>query len=65
MIAVKELRAKTREELKKQLLELRRSQLETRIQKSTEQIANTARIKEDRKDIARIKTILNEKQNSE
>ena len=65
MIAAKELRAKTREELKKQLLELRRSQLETRIQKSTEQIANTARIKEDRRDIARIKTILNEKQNSE
>ena len=65
MIAAKELRAKTREELKKQLLELRRSQLETRIQKSTEQIANTARIKEDRKDIARIKTILNEKQISE
>ena len=65
MIAAKELRAKTREELNKQLLELRRSQLETRIQKSTEQIANTARIKEDRKDIARIKTILNEKQNSE
>ncbi len=65
MIAAKELRVKTREELKKQLLELRRSQLETRIQKSTEQIANTARIKEDRKDIARIKTILNEKQNSE
>ena len=65
MIAAKELRAKTREELKKQLLELRRSQLETRIQKSTEQIANIARIKEDRKDIARIKTVLNEKQNSE
>jgi large subunit ribosomal protein L29 len=65
MIAAKELRVKTREELKNQLLELRRSQLETRIQKSTEQIANTARIKEDRKDIARIKTILNEKQNSE
>ena len=65
MIAARELRAKTREELNKQLLELRRSQLETRIQKSTEQIANTARIKEDRKDIARIKTILNEKQNSE
>jgi large subunit ribosomal protein L29 len=65
MTAAKELRVKTREELKNQLLELRRSQLETRIQKSTEQIANTARIKEDRKDIARIKTILNEKQNSE
>ena len=65
MIAAKELRAKTREELRKQLVELRRSQLETRIQKSTEQIANTARIKKDRKNIARIKTILNEKQNSE
>ena len=57
MVTAKELRAKTREDLKKQLLELRRSQLETRIQKSTEQIANTARIKEDRKAIARIKTI--------
>ncbi len=65
MIAANELRARTREDLKKQLLELRRSQLKTRIQKITEQIANTARIKEDRKDIARIKTILNEKQNSE
>jgi large subunit ribosomal protein L29 len=65
MVTAKELRAKTREDLKKQLLELRRSQLETRIQKSTEQIANTARIKEDRKAIARIKTILNEKQISE
>ena len=65
MIAAKELRAKTREDLKKQLVELRRSQLEIRIQKSTEQIANTARITENRKAIARIKTILNEKQNSE
>ena len=60
MNSAKELRGMTETELRSQLIELRRQQLETRIQHSTGQFANTAKYKEFRKDIARIKTVLSE-----
>jgi len=57
-----ELRQKTPDELKTQLLGLRKEAFNLRFQKATGQLENTARVREVRRDIARIKTILNAKQ---
>jgi len=57
-----ELRQKTPDELKTQLLGLRKEAFNLRFQKATGQLENTARVREVRRDIARIKTILNTKQ---
>ncbi len=56
-----ELRQKTPDELKDQLLGLRKEAFNLRFQKATGQLENTARVREVRRDIARIKTILNAK----
>ena len=56
-----ELRQKTPDELKEQLLGLRKEAFNLRFQKATGQLENTARVREVRRDIARIKTILNVK----
>ncbi len=53
-----DLRGKTGDELKEQLLELKKEQFNLRFQKATGQLENTARVREVRRDIARIKTIL-------
>ena len=55
-----ELRAKSKAELETLLLDLRKSQFELRMQSATGQLAQTHLFKETRKDIARIKTIMNE-----
>jgi large subunit ribosomal protein L29 len=56
-----DLRQKTPDELKDQLLGLRKEAFNLRFQKATGQLENTARVCEVRRDIARIKTILNAK----
>ncbi len=48
------------EELKKELLDLRREQFNLRMQRGTGQLANPARFKVVRRQIARIKTRMNE-----
>ncbi|MDE0308946.1 MAG: 50S ribosomal protein L29 [Acidiferrobacterales bacterium] len=63
MNTAKELRSKAEVELREEIIHLRRQQLETRIQQSTGQFSNTAKFKEYRKDIARVKTVLNEMSN--
>jgi large subunit ribosomal protein L29 len=55
-----ELRSKSADELKQQLLDLRKEQFSFRFQKSTGKIENTSRIRVVRRDIAKIKTLLNE-----
>ncbi len=60
MTKASEFRAKSREELLAQLGELKREQFNLRFQKATGQLENTARIREVRRDIARIMTILGE-----
>lgn len=55
-----ELRAKSAEQLNQELLELRREQFNLRMQRGAGQLASPARFSVVRKDIARIKTILNE-----
>ena len=56
-----DLRAKTPDELKDQLLGLKKEQFNLRFQLATQQLEKPARVKEVRREIARIKTILGEK----
>ncbi len=57
----KELREKNTEELGNLLLELRRKQFNMRMQGGSGQPARPSEIREARRDIARIKTIINER----
>ena len=56
-----ELRAKDEAQLSKELEELMRAQFSLRMQKSTQQLTNTSQLKKVRRDIARVRTIRNEK----
>lgn len=56
-----ELRNKSVEELDGQLLKLLEEQFKLRIQKSTGQLAQTHLLKQTRRDIARVKTVLRQK----
>jgi len=53
-----EFRTRTADQLREQLLDLKKEQFNLRFQKATGQLENTARVREVRRDIARIKTIL-------
>ena len=53
-----ELREKTASELKEELLRLRKEQFGLRMQKASGQLGQTHMVKEMRRDIARIKTVL-------
>jgi large subunit ribosomal protein L29 len=57
----KELRAKTPAELNEELLSLRKAQFSLRMQRATQQLTNFSEIGKVRRDIARVKTLLNEK----
>jgi large subunit ribosomal protein L29 len=56
-----DVRLKTADELLDQLTSLKKEQFNLRFQKATGQLDNTARVRQVRRDIARIKTILREK----
>ena len=56
-----ELRTRTPSELQEQLVELLREQFNLRMQKGSGQLGNPSRFKAVRREIARIKTVLNEK----
>ena len=53
-----ELRGKTVDELRDQLLDLKKEAFNLRFQRVTGQLENTARVRQVRHDIARIKTTL-------
>ena len=55
-----EMRKKSDSELTDELIELRREQFNLRMQRATGQLGNPGRFKEIRREIARIKTVLNE-----
>jgi large subunit ribosomal protein L29 len=57
-----ELRQKSQEELNTTLEELLKEQFNLRMQQGTGQMSRPSRMKEVRKDIARIKTLMNEMQ---
>jgi len=56
-----ELRSKERAELNTELEDLFRAQFGLRMQIATQQLTNTAQLKKVRRDIARVKTVLNQK----
>ena len=57
------LRAKTPEELSAELVAAKKELFNLRFQNATNQLDNTARIKEVRKNIARIQTVITAKAN--
>ena len=58
---VSELRGKSAEDLNKELLRLLEARFKLRMQKATGQLGQTHLLKAQRRDIARVKTILKEK----
>ncbi len=56
-----ELRAKDPVELQQELNELLKAQFSLRMQVATQQLTNNSQIKKVRRDIARVRTLLNEK----
>ncbi len=57
-----DLNAKSLDELKESLLGLRKEAFNLRFQKASGQLENTARVRQVRRDIARIKTVLHRMQ---
>ncbi len=53
-----DLRSKTADELRDAVMDLRKEQFNLRFQKASGQLENTARAREVRRDIARVKTML-------
>jgi len=59
-----DLRDKSAEELNEQLLQLREEQFKLRMQKATGQLGQTHLMKENQRDIARVKTVMQQKAGS-
>jgi len=62
IVKAADVRLKTDKELEDRILELSKEQFNLRFQKATGQLANTARVTAVRKEIAKIKTVLGERQ---
>ena len=59
-----DIRQKTPDELGDELKSLRKEQFNLRFQAASGQLENTARVREVRRDIARIKTIMTERRSA-
>ena len=57
-----ELRGKDDAALTKELSELLKAQFSLRMQVATQQLSNTSQLKKVRRDIARVKTVMNQKE---
>ena len=57
-----ELRGKDQAALEKELNELLKAQFGMRMQIATQQLSNTSQLKKVRRDIARVKTVMNTKE---
>ena len=58
---LKELRGSNEKDLKNKITNFRKESLNLRFQKTSGQLENTSRISKVKKEIARIKTVINEK----
>jgi large subunit ribosomal protein L29 len=63
-VKASELRSKNPDELQQELNELLKAQFGLRMQVATQQLTNNSQIKKVRRDIARVRTLLNEKARS-
>ena len=61
MTKMEDVRAKTIDELGDQLNELNKESFNLRFQAASGQLENTARVRQVRRNLAQIKTVLNEK----
>ena len=62
---VDEVRAMTLDQLNDELLKLKKERFNLRFQRATGQLENTARVREVRRDIARIHTVARQKRAAE
>jgi large subunit ribosomal protein L29 len=60
-----ELRAKSADDLQGELTELLRAQFGLRMQKATQQLSNNSQLRKVRRDIARVRTVLAEKESKQ
>lgn len=60
-LTAKDLRDKTPDQLRDQLVALKKEAFNLRFQKATNQLENTARMRAVRRDAARVQTVLTEK----
>ena len=60
-----ELRDKTPDQLRDELVTLKKEAFNLRFQQATGQLENPARLRSVRRDVARVNTVLNEKAKSE
>jgi large subunit ribosomal protein L29 len=58
---IEDIRLKTVDQLREDLARLKKEQFNLRFQKATGQLEKTSRVRQVRRDIARIETILSEK----
>lgn len=65
MMLIKEIREKSNADLEKDIIDLKKELFDLRFQKATGQLENPLRIREVRKTIARIKTVITERSISE
>jgi len=54
----KDLKAKSPDDLQKELMDLLSVQFKLRMQKATQQLTNTSQIRRTRRDIARVRTLI-------
>ena len=60
-MSAKELSDKTPDQLREQLVELKKEQFNLRFQQATSQLENPARMRAARREAARVLTVLNQK----
>jgi len=60
-VKIEDTRGLSPDQLKDKLLDLKKEQFNLRFQKATGQLENLARVRQVRRDIARIKTVMREK----
>lgn len=58
---IADVRAMTKDQIKDEVLKLKKEQFNLRFQRATGQLENTARVRQVRRDIARVKTIAAQK----
>ena len=56
-----DIRVMTKDQVQDEILKLKKEQFNLRFQKATGQVENTARIRQIRRDIARLKTVQSQK----
>jgi len=64
MMDISDIRAKTVDELIDELETLKKEQFNLRFQRATQQLESSARVRQVRRDVAKVKTVLRQKRAS-